>query len=134
VDETSGMSVAFSLEEATEAGVRVADGLALYENALGAATDVIHRVTPDGTEDYVVFAGRPDREELLYEVDVSQVAGLRLIGQVLELLDEGGVPKLRVAPPYLVDATGTRFAGELSVLGCNVDGCGSIITVMFTHT
>jgi hypothetical protein len=119
-DRRSGMSVAFSLAGARSSTVTSADGLAVYVDALPGA-DVVHRVGLDGTEDFVAFAARPAREQLVQSVDVSGVAGLRQIGEELELLDASGTPRLRVASPWVVDATGRRHAAKLGVDGCAVD-------------
>jgi hypothetical protein len=119
-DETSHVSVGFALQHVRNARVEVAQGLALYVGALEGA-DLVHRVHAEGTEDFIFFQVRPAREELSYSVDVSRVAGLRLVGRTLEFLDEGGSPVLRVAPPYVVDAGGERRAADLSVAGCAYD-------------
>jgi hypothetical protein len=119
-DDTTRVAIAFGLEGASDEPVAVADGLAHYARALDGA-DVIHRVHAEGTEDYVVFEKRPASEELRYQVDVSRAAGLRLVSNTLEFLDNGGTPRLRVAPPYVVDAHGTTHEAKLAVDGCAYD-------------
>jgi hypothetical protein len=119
-DDESSLSVQFSLRDASDASISVADGYAVYEGALAGA-DVVHRVIAEGTEDYAVFTSKPAREELAYDIDVSNVAGLRLVSNTLEFLDGGGVPRLRVAPPYVLDAKGARHAARLDVTGCAYD-------------
>lgn len=119
-DDTSHLAVSFVLRGASDTAVTVADGVALYSRALGGA-DVLHRVDAEGTEDYVVFEQRPSKEELTYDVDVSGVAGLRLVSNTLEFLDDGGAPRLRVAPPYVVDTKGCRYGATLLVEGCTYD-------------
>jgi N-acetylneuraminic acid mutarotase len=119
-DEASQTAIEFALEGAGAAPLAVADGIAMYAGALPGA-DVVHRAGADGTEDYVVFASRPEREELVYRVDVSRVAGLRLVSRVLEFMDPGGAPRLRVTAPYVVDAAGTRHEAGLAVEGCAYD-------------
>jgi MYXO-CTERM domain-containing protein len=119
-DDTSKLSIRFALRGASAAPIAVADGLAIYRGALDGA-DLVHRVHAEGTEDYVVFESKPAKEELAYEVDVSSVAGLRLVENTLELLDDGGAPRLRVAPPYVIDAKGERHAARLSIGGCTAD-------------
>jgi hypothetical protein len=119
-DRTSHLHVRFALRDAADVPVAVADGIALYEGALGGA-DLVHRVYPEGTEDYVVFERRPARESLAYDVDVSGVGGLRLVANTLEFVDEAGSPRLRVAPPYVVDSRGARHAATLDVDGCAYD-------------
>ena len=68
-----------------------------------------------------MFDARPAQEEIAYDVDVSRVAGLRLVSNVLEFLDGGGAPRLRVAPPFVVDATGNRREARIAVDGCAYD-------------
>ena len=119
-DDASHMSVRFALQGASAAPIAVADGMALYAGAVGAG-DLLHRVHGEGTEDFVVFERRPAHEELRYTVDVSHVAGLRLVSNTLELLDDGGAPRLRVAPPYVVDAHGERHSATLAIDGCDYD-------------
>jgi MYXO-CTERM domain-containing protein len=119
-DHTSQLSVRFAVRDANNARIAVADGIAIYADALPGA-DVVHRVHAEGTEDFVVFEQRPAREELVYTVDVAQVSGLRLLSNTLEFLDEGGSPRLRVAPPYVVDSGGVRHRATLAVEGCAYD-------------
>jgi MYXO-CTERM domain-containing protein len=119
-DDTSHLAITFALDGAEEAPVEVAGGIARYAGALGGA-DVVHRVHAEGTEDFVVFEERPAQEELRYVVDVSRVAGLRLVGNTVELMDEGGAPRLRVAPPSVVDAGGAEHEATLAIDGCAFD-------------
>jgi hypothetical protein len=119
-DEASGLTLRFSLQGVRDVPIAVGDGIALYAGALGAA-DVLQRVHAQGTEDYVVFEERPTREELVYDVDVSRVAGLRLVENTLEFLDAGGAPRLRVAPPYVIDANGARHDAALALDDCARD-------------
>src|SRR4030095_10366336 len=97
-DDTSHVSVSFALRNAGDVPVAIADGMALYAGALGGA-DLLHRPHPQGVEHFVVLEKRPPKEELSYLVDVSRVGGLRLVAGTLELLDEAGAPRLRVAAP-----------------------------------
>ena len=120
-DDTSHTAVSFVLRGTMAAPIEVADGIALYASALDGLYDVVHRVHAEGTEDYVAFDHRPAKEELRYDVDVSGVAGLRLVSRTLEFLDDRGTPRLRVAPPYVVDAHGTRVEAELALEGCAFD-------------
>jgi len=69
---------------------------------------LIHRPKHVGTEDYIVFNRKPDAEQLVYHVDVSAVAGLRLVANVLEFLDADGAPRLRMSPPFVVDNKGVE--------------------------
>jgi hypothetical protein len=119
-DQASKLSVSFALRGASEVPLSFTQGLAIYAGAFDDG-DVVHRAHAEGTEDYVLFEERPEREELLYDVDVSHVAGLRLVANTLEFLDDGGTPRLRVAPPYVLDAEGLRHEAKLEVQGCAVD-------------
>jgi hypothetical protein len=88
---------------------------------LAGSHDVSARLAPEGVEDFVRFARDPAVESLEYRVDLERVAGLRLVENVLELLDAGGAPRLRVGRPYVVDARGARSSARLEVEGCAVD-------------
>jgi hypothetical protein len=119
-DETTHVAVSFTLDRVQDTQIETSEGVALYRGALDGA-DVIHRVHAEGTEDFVVFEQRPAREELRYSVDVSRVAGLRLVSNTLEFLDDGGSPALRIAPPYVVDARGEHREAKLAISGCAYD-------------
>lgn len=119
-DTRSSVSTRFALDGAAKAPIAVADGIAVYRAALAGA-DVLHRVDQRGIEDFVVVAARPTTEAVQYSVDVSRVAGLRQIGQGLELLDATGAPRLRVLPPVVVDNAGRSHRARLAVTGCAVD-------------
>src|SRR5262249_36868822 len=117
-DAASHLGVRFALHGANQAPLSVADGIALYAGALetGRRADAVQRVRAEGTEDVVVFEERPARQELLYEPDVSShVAGLRLVSNTLEFVDEDGAPRLRVAPPIVIDAHGEPHDAKLDV-------------------
>jgi hypothetical protein len=121
-DDTSGVGIAFTLVGATGSPIATtSEGVAMYAGAGPAGADVVHRPSAEGTEDYVVFEEKPAKEQLDYEVDVSRVAGLRLVSNVLEFLESDGTPVLRVAPPYVVDAAGHKSEARLAVVGCAVD-------------
>lgn len=120
-DPASGVAVAFSLEGAAPVPAVVSGGYVLYPAAAPSGGDILHRVAPSGTEDLVHFVHAPARPELRYRVDVTRVAGLRLLQNTLEVLDATGAPRLRVAPPSLVDAGGRRFPAALALEGCHAD-------------
>jgi hypothetical protein len=119
-DEASHVGVTFALEHVQDTPIEVASGMAIYRGALSGA-DVLHRIHAEGTEDFVVFETRPSVEQLSYTVDVSRVAGLRLVASTLEFLDTAGAPRLRVAPPYVIDEAGTRHEASLTLHGCAYD-------------
>ncbi|MBI3204137.1 MAG: hypothetical protein HYZ29_21555 [Myxococcales bacterium] len=124
VRSESGMVVSVRLDGASSAlAERAGDEVAFRGGVVvgGRAFDFILRSISGGVEDFVYFDVRPAVARVLYRIDVSRVAGLRLIDDVLELLDSGGAPRLRVRRPYLIDAEGRRHAASLEVRGCAVD-------------
>ncbi|MBI3200834.1 MAG: hypothetical protein HYZ29_04755 [Myxococcales bacterium] len=120
-DESSGVALAFTLEHAKPVPAAVADGVAVYFAGLGSGADVIHRPTAEGTEDFVVWAARPDKEQVSYTLDVSKVPGLRFVSGVIELLDAAGAPRLRMSPPFVVDSKGEQRAARVALEGCAFD-------------
>lgn len=123
VDADSRLGVAFSLVGATEVEVEVADGLAMWVRGGPFGAHVVHRPTIEGTEDRLVFEVRPPREEVRYQIDISEFAGLRLVDgtDTLELLDPTGTPRLRVAPPVVTGADGVDRPATLTLEGCAYD-------------
>jgi MYXO-CTERM domain-containing protein len=119
-DDTSGLGIRVKRVGGTEAVVEQAEGWAVYRGGLRGG-DVVHRVHGEGTEDYVHVATKPEVEELRYVVDVSGVAGLRRVNNVVELLDGEGYPRLRIAAPLALDARGEKLAVRLEVEGCAYD-------------
>jgi hypothetical protein len=121
-DAVSKLALRATLVGSRDVQATLQDGLAVYERAAPAGGRITHRVTPLGTEDYVEIEERPERPELVYTLDLSStVSGLRLVGNVLELVDASGAPRLRVTAPMVVDATGTTSPATLSVEDCKVD-------------
>ncbi len=128
-DVNSGVAVAVALVAARPANAEVAGGYVVYRAALGGGGrsslpggTVLQRPFEDGLEDYVYFDAPPGEQWLDYQVALGdKVSGLRLVSNVLELLDASGTPRLRVRAPHLVDSTGTRHDATLAVSGCAVD-------------
>jgi hypothetical protein len=120
-DAASGMAIAVRMRGAISTPAELGHGYLVYRGAHPSGGHVLHRATPEGTEDFVTML-RGGSDELSYDVELSDgVAGLRLVANVLEFLDEGGAPRLRIAPPYVVDAAGKKFAASLAVEGVPVD-------------
>jgi hypothetical protein len=120
-DEGMNLGVSVTLAGAIDSPAEVASGHVLYRGAYGAG-DVVHQAAAEGDEDFVVFEVAPAEPVVRYVAALGErVAGLRLVSNTLELLDAQGAPRLRVAPPYLVDAAGHRHAARLAVDGCAVD-------------
>jgi hypothetical protein len=118
--DDNGMAIAFSLAGAASVDGEVDRGYVLYPGALEGA-DVLHRPSSSGTEDYVVFESRPREESLSYDVELSGVAGLRLVANVLEFLDDAGDPKLRISGANVVDAGGAAHDATIALEGCAAD-------------
>ena len=121
-DAATSIGIDVSLKGAAAVGGQLADGYVVYPNALGSTATVVHRAAPAGTEDYVAFDAKPANTQVAYDVALgARAAGLRLVGATLEVLDSGGAPRLRVAPPYIVGADGVTTDATLAVAGCAVD-------------
>ncbi len=121
-DVKSGIWVSISLNGARPVEARVADGLVWYGGATLQGGDVVIRVTAEGAEDFVVFDRPPPQAQLAYRLHLSKkVAGLRLVQNVLEFVDAGGAPRLRMAPPWLIDVRGKRQQANVALSGCRYD-------------
>jgi hypothetical protein len=119
-ERRSGATVRFRLEGASPVGaIPTAEG-ARYPGAFEGA-DLLVRRRDDGIEDWIVFATPPAEEVASWDFGFEGIAGLRLVEGVLELLDEAGAPRLRVARPHVVDANERRRPASLDVEGCRVD-------------
>lgn len=106
-----------------------AAGLVVYRGAAPGEGDLVHRRVAEGVEDLVLFERSPGRESLDYVLQLRPseraprgvvAAGLRLVSNVLEVLDRHGTPLFRARAPYVLDASG-RHEATLSVEGCAVD-------------
>jgi Kelch motif len=120
--EESGVAIAARLRDARSVEAEVGDGLLVYRGAHASGADLLQRPSPEGTEDLLVFQGKPPAERIDYEIELGgSVAGLRLVANTLEFLDKNGVPRLRVSPPWLAEAGGERRDATLAVTGCAFD-------------
>ena len=120
-DVESGMQIRVTLQHAMPSPGEFADGYIVYRDGFGPGVPVLHRPVANGTEDFVLYERAPASTEVRYRLElISGVAGLRLVGNTLEILDHDGAPRLRVAPPFLVEEDGARRAAELKVDGCQV--------------
>lgn len=121
-DATSGLQLDITPIGIYESSAELAAGHIVYRNAYGQGAHVVHGITATGTEDYIAIDAPLAVSELRYEVTLGEiVAGLRLVSNTLEFLDGTGTPRLRVAPPYVVDGNGVRHDAMLTVEGCAVD-------------
>ena len=123
-DRASGVGVRFRLEAARPVPATLTFATVTYGKAAPGAGDVSVAPSLVGAEDFVSFAEKPPREELVYTADVSRAAGLRLVGNVLELVDAAGRPRLRMAAPYVMDHGGHRIDARVSLDDCAADANG----------
>lgn len=120
LEDSSGMAIDARVRGAEDVKGRAVDGYVVYPNAVRGG-HWIHEATRDGVEDYVSFDHDAGETSLSYDVALSNVASLRLVGNSLEFLDKGGAPRLRVPAPYVVGSDHERHAAKLAVSGCTVD-------------
>jgi hypothetical protein len=121
-DAASGTAIGVTLRDARESAGQPSGGSLVYPRAHASGATLIHRPLPAGTEDFLSFETKPKRPEIAYDVALgSAVRGLRLVAGTLEILDAGGAPRLRVAPPFVVGADGARTDATIAVEGCAVD-------------
>lgn len=115
------MTVGISLRGASSASAVASDGHIVYPGGLPSA-DIVQRPTGDGAEDWLLFASAPPVPRVEYDVALtSGVAAVRLSGRSIELLDTNGVPRLRMAPPVLVDDECITTPVDVAITGCQVD-------------
>ena len=120
-DNTSGATIDVTLKGALPVPAQTASGYVIYPAALAGGA-VLHRALPSGSEDFISLPARLTTPEIDYSVALGKgVAGLRLVGGTLEMLDASGTPRLRVAPPYIVGADGMSTDGAVAVTDCFVD-------------
>jgi len=92
-----------------------------YVGAFPSTGDIVLVHANDVVEDFVSFPSKPPIEEARYRLDLENVAGLRLVSNVLELLDAHGAPRLRAANPFVRSVDGTRVEASLAISGCRYD-------------
>jgi len=120
-DRATGTSIDIALVGAKNSVGQVVDGYVVYPKG-HAWGSIYQRAELSGVEDYLAFDERPASPSIAYDVALGpKVAGLRLVENQLEMLDGSGVPRLRVAPPYVVGADGALTDALLAVEGCAVD-------------
>jgi len=121
-DPESGVAVKARLEGAGSApAARIGENV-VYLGARHGGLDVVHRPVAEGTEDWVWLERAPARPRLSYSLSLGDRAvGLRLVSNVLEILDADGTPRLRVRSPFVVGADAVRHEATLSLEGCAFD-------------
>lgn len=115
------MQITTTLRGAKAVAAQASDGLVVYP-AGHADGDVVVRPRDDGAEDWVLLTRAPTGNAVEYDVALtSGVAAVRHVANTVEFLDAGGVPRLRMAPPSLVDADCKTVNVDVTVTGCTVD-------------
>lgn len=121
-DLASGAAVGVKLLHATAARAELVDGYLVYRGGHGSGADVVHQLGRARHEDFVIFRAPPVDTTVRYQLELGQkIAGLRMIDSVVELLDQDGVPRLRMNRPYTVDAAGERKLATVAIEGCQYD-------------
>lgn len=115
----TGVGVSVSLDAATDVAPLLEDSLAFYPEALGGA-HVIRKLLPHGAEDFVAFETRPEKEEVRYQLELTGAAGVRVLPNVVEVLDQNGAPRVRMRAPTYTDERGEHPA-TFAIEGCSVD-------------
>ena len=118
--ESAGVSVSVKPQGFAASPLDWSNKVAVYAD-VAEGVHAFRRVDRAGVEDF--YRVESPRDTLTFRADVTleHVAGLRLVGGTLELLDAGGAPRLRVPAPHLVDAHGALRMGAITVEGCAYD-------------
>ncbi len=103
-DSSSGIGISFAIHGTKDVPALLAENIVWYEGAGEQGESLLFRVDDQGIEDFALFEDKPAHETLRYAVDLRDVAGLRLVSNTLEMLDESGAPRLRVVAPYVLEA------------------------------
>ena len=124
--EKAALKVTFlPLATGTLQGLRSLRGGPVVQAAVRADRDApagfVFRATRSGLEDYALFNREPASARLTYVVRLDGVAGLRNVGGVLEFLDSGGAPRLRVSRVAVIDSEGRVVPANLELEGCAAD-------------
>jgi hypothetical protein len=118
--ESRGIKVSVTPRSFADSKVEWSERLAIYPSV----QDGVHafrRVAWDGVEDFYQVENTRDELTFSYDVAMTNVAGLRLVGGTLEMLDAAGTPRVRSTTPVAIDAHGVERAGEIEVSGCAYD-------------
>lgn len=119
--DARGASFRFRLLGAGDGEKRTVGGTAVYPRA-GGARDHLVRAGTWGFEDFIHYPERPNDSGARYVIELGDdVAGLRHVGEALELVDASGTPRFRMERPYVVDATHRTVDAKVRVLDCDYD-------------
>ncbi|WP_170320019.1 Kelch repeat-containing protein [Polyangium spumosum] len=134
IEEQGGARIDFCMPDAGDMPLAEVDRLAVYPRALdGEFATSFYATHRDGLENYLFFRSRPQREEVRYLLNLSNVPGLRHVANTIEFLDAAGTPRLRIAPPSLFAFNATseshsrerprlrRHQAKFTLKGCRAD-------------
>ncbi|MFI5300188.1 MAG: Kelch repeat-containing protein, partial [Polyangiales bacterium] len=120
-DSMTGLSAQYAPRFGHEVAAISRDSMSVMTD-VAPQVDLVRRARLDGVEEYAIVAQPIAGDALEWDVTIGDgVAGLRLVENVLELLDGAGAPRLRVPAPFIVDARGMRRSAVLDVRGAAVD-------------
>lgn len=116
-DRASGVGVRVRARRSLGGRVEV-DGLSVFPDS-----KVVVRVGPRGVEDFVSFDTQPARDEEVYDVVPTGGASFRVVpgSDTVEVLDAEGTPRVRMTPPWLVDASKKRTQAKVAFEACAFD-------------
>jgi hypothetical protein len=116
VSLASSVRVDVRLRGARDVVGEVVDGWVVYRDGVPGGA-IFQRADREGAQDHVLV---PTPRVLSYDLD-AHGAGLRFVSDTLEVVDEGGAPRLRMKAPTLIDAQGKKHRASVSIDGCPVD-------------
>ncbi len=120
-DARSGLEIWVSIEDAPAVPWQRTGTLWAAADKTAAGDELwLHR-SERGLEDYRLVTRDAAGALARYAIDLPGGAHLRLVDGVVEVLDAGGAPRLRMARPYLLDLEGERHAVEVDIEGCAFD-------------
>ena len=116
-----GLSLSVTVRGAHDVASAASGSLSIFRGALDDA-DLLRTPRAAGLEDLYVFQRAPADASIAFDVVLGPaVAGVRWVEDTFEALDAQGVPRLRAAAPWLVDAHEVRHAAHVDVTDCAVD-------------
>src|SRR5262249_20161717 len=78
LDVSTGLTLSLAMRGATDAPAQATGGYVVYRGGREGGGDIVHRVTAEGTEDFIAFDAKPAKPEVTYDIALGAgVAGLR---------------------------------------------------------
>jgi hypothetical protein len=115
------MEVSTKLRGTQAVAAKATEGLVVYAGGHSDG-DVVVRPTGDGAEDWLLLTKAPASGKVEYELGLTKgVKAVRVVANTVEMLDDDGAPRLRMAPPQIVGDDCQRVQATVTVTGCVVD-------------